>query len=260
MHRHYFAKTRARSICMIVCAVFCVQLCLPPVSSAFAQINSEDLVEKGIDAYYRPNFSTAIELLETAVQDTSLRKELAVKAHLYIGGSYYALGDLEKAENAFKNAVQLDPEVKMHRVIFSPDLIAEVEKIIDRRVATIRVSTVPSGANVEIDDEFIGLSPQDKPVFEGRYRIKVSKNGYADQEKTVAMMGGEMREVPFTMQGKTVTPVYREQPRVTEKGGSKKWLWILGGTLVAGGVATYLLWPEDEIDDAMGTLNLTISW
>lgn len=260
MYHYCFAGTRVKTICMIILAAFSIHVLFIPSSSVSAQINAEELVTKGVNAYYKAEFVTAIELLETAVQDKSLRKESAVKAHLYIGGSYYAIGDSEKADNAFKNAVRIDPDLKMHKVVFSPDLIQLVEDIIDTYVAILNVSTVPSAASVEIDNEFIGLSPQGKKIFEGKYAIKVSKNGFKDQERIVSMEGGETKEVRFTLESETAVPVYREQQQVAKKGGSKKWLWILGGTLAAGGVATYLLWPEDETDDGMGTLNITISW
>jgi PEGA domain len=56
--------------------------------------------------------------------------------------------------------------------------------------ATLAIESTPSGADVEIDGEFVGNTPSTITVAPGSHQIAVKKKGYADWGKTMNITGG----------------------------------------------------------------------
>jgi serine protease Do len=60
---------------------------------------------------------------------------------------------------------------------------------------SMTVSSVPPGADVEIDGVFIGSTPSEVPVQVGDRRVKVSKKGFKTYERTVRVIAGAKQSV-----------------------------------------------------------------
>jgi len=58
--------------------------------------------------------------------------------------------------------------------------------------ATVSVSSVPAGADVEVDGKFVGSTPSSLVLARGDHRIKVSKNGYKSWERTLTVSTGSV--------------------------------------------------------------------
>jgi len=56
--------------------------------------------------------------------------------------------------------------------------------------ASLTIDSTPSGADIEIDGEFVGNTPSTVTVAPGSHRIAVKKKGYADWGKTLNVTGG----------------------------------------------------------------------
>jgi hypothetical protein len=56
--------------------------------------------------------------------------------------------------------------------------------------ASLAIDSTPSGADIEIDGEFVGNTPSTVTVAPGSHRIAVKKKGYADWGKTMNITGG----------------------------------------------------------------------
>jgi hypothetical protein len=56
--------------------------------------------------------------------------------------------------------------------------------------ASLAIDSTPSGADIEIDGEFVGNTPSTITVAPGSHRIAVKKKGYADWGKTMNITGG----------------------------------------------------------------------
>src|SRR5215469_5625326 len=60
------------------------------------------------------------------------------------------------------------------------------------RQATVSVSSVPSGADVEVDGKFVGNTPSSLVLATGDHTIKVSKKGYKSWERTLTASTGSV--------------------------------------------------------------------
>jgi len=55
---------------------------------------------------------------------------------------------------------------------------------------SLAIDSTPAGADVEIDDSFVGNTPSSVSVAPGSHKISVKKKGYADWTKTLNVTGG----------------------------------------------------------------------
>lgn len=58
--------------------------------------------------------------------------------------------------------------------------------------ARLVITSVPSGADIEIDGAFMGNAPSSLQLQPGDHKIAVKKSGYKDWERTLRVMGGEV--------------------------------------------------------------------
>jgi hypothetical protein len=58
--------------------------------------------------------------------------------------------------------------------------------------ANIVIDSTPSGADIEIDDAFVGNTPSTVSVPPGSHKIAVKKKGFADWTKTLNVTGGSI--------------------------------------------------------------------
>jgi hypothetical protein len=56
--------------------------------------------------------------------------------------------------------------------------------------ASLAIDSTPAGADVEIDDGFVGNTPSTVSVAPGSHKITVKKKGYTDWTKTLNVTGG----------------------------------------------------------------------
>jgi hypothetical protein len=54
----------------------------------------------------------------------------------------------------------------------------------------LSVSSVPDGADIEVDGSFVGNTPSDVQVAEGEHMVSVKKPGYKDWQRTLKVNGG----------------------------------------------------------------------
>jgi hypothetical protein len=68
-------------------------------------------------------------------------------------------------------------------------------------VSSVEVDTFPSGATVYLDGKMVGQSPiVINDVYSGNHFIKVEKEGYLDQKKSILIGSGENRKMYFYLQ------------------------------------------------------------
>ena len=58
--------------------------------------------------------------------------------------------------------------------------------------ASLAIDSTPAGADVEIDDAFVGNTPSTVSVAPGSHKIAVKKKGYTDWTKTLNVTGGSV--------------------------------------------------------------------
>ena len=89
----------------------------------------------------------------------------------------------------------------------------EITRVFGRLAKTqIEVTTTPSGARVYVDDVYMGMAPITVDVEPGSHVIRVEKEGYATQEKSVSVGYGETTRVHFTLKSLKATLVVKTDP------------------------------------------------
>lgn len=72
----------------------------------------------------------------------------------------------------------------------------------DSETATLEISSVPDGAEIEIDGSFVGTTPRTKQLEPGKYKIRLSKAGYKDWEREIEVAAGEQVPVKVELEKK----------------------------------------------------------
>jgi hypothetical protein len=54
----------------------------------------------------------------------------------------------------------------------------------------LSLSSIPDGADIEVDGSFVGNTPSDVQVAEGEHTVAVKKSGYKDWQRTLKVSGG----------------------------------------------------------------------
>ena len=71
--------------------------------------------------------------------------------------------------------------------------------------AKLSVTSVPDGADIEVDGNFSGNTPSDLEVLEGEHSITVKKSGYKDRERKMKIVAGSNIHLNAEME-KTANP------------------------------------------------------
>lgn len=66
----------------------------------------------------------------------------------------------------------------------------------------VAISSSPAGAEITIDDAFVGATPREKELAPGEYKIKVTKRGYQDWERKILVEAGEELSIDAELEPK----------------------------------------------------------
>ena len=134
-------------------SVLIIIICFSVVN-AFALTEFEKLLENAKTYYSEGDYEKAISELERARNFVSQSKEEdLVEAYKYLGFSYVAFGEKEKAKESFKNAIKLSPELELDSALVSPKIVAVFEEAKTELIAsgwkpedgdTTEINPVPS--------------------------------------------------------------------------------------------------------------------
>jgi hypothetical protein len=61
---------------------------------------------------------------------------------------------------------------------------------------TLKVSSTPVGADIELDGKFVGSTPSTLSVLPGEHTVKLTKNGYVSWERKTSVTTGNIRIAP----------------------------------------------------------------
>lgn len=80
-------------------------------------------------------------------------------------------------------------------------------------VGTIVVNSLPDSATVELGDQSLGKTPLSRRVQEGRYALRMRRNGYLPYKDTVSVEGGTERQVNVTLRRPLRVSLAEEQAK-----------------------------------------------
>ena len=88
--------------------------------------------------------------------------------------------------------VQGDMHLNMANFVDAPAAPAPVQAAapVAPVQTSLAIDSTPAGADVEIDDAFVGNTPSTVSVAPGSHKIAVKKKGYTDWTKTLSVTGG----------------------------------------------------------------------
>ncbi|MDD3626745.1 MAG: tetratricopeptide repeat protein [bacterium] len=110
--------------------LFSIVVCLAIISLvAFGASDFEKALENAKNYYNQGEFNKAIEELQKAMSSLEKQKdEDMIEAYKYLGFSYVAFGEKEKAKAEFKKVIKLDPQLQLDPSFVSPKIIAVFEE------------------------------------------------------------------------------------------------------------------------------------
>lgn len=86
--------------------------------------------------------------------------------------------------------VEGDMHLNMANFVDAPAAPAQAPAPAAPVQASLAIDSTPAGADVEIDDGFVGNTPSTVSVAPGSHKIVVKKKGYTDWSKTLNVTGG----------------------------------------------------------------------
>ena len=117
---------------------------------------ADDSLRQGISAYENGDFDLAIVKLNVAMgeaEDSDL-----VTAYKYLALARIGKGQTGRAEAAFRQAIKLNPSLKLNENEHSSKVINLFQKVRDEIVDTLTVISTPTGATVFVDDKRKGIT------------------------------------------------------------------------------------------------------
>ncbi len=69
-------------------------------------------------------------------------------------------------------------------------------------MATLEISSVPDGAEIEIDGSLVGTTARIKKLEPGKYTIGLTKAGFKDWERKIEVAAGEQVPVKVELEKK----------------------------------------------------------
>jgi formylglycine-generating enzyme required for sulfatase activity len=88
-----------------------------------------------------------------------------------------------------------------------------VKPQITMKTGAVHIETTPSQADIYINNQYRGQSPQDiKGIKPGKIRIQVKKSGYLSSQKTETITSGEIKYITFYLDEEVTTGTLNVQP------------------------------------------------
>jgi len=190
---------------------------------------------RGVELYSEANYAGALVEFKRAYALASSSTAL-----YDIGETQFQLQDYAGALQTFKKFLaEFGPGENHH---------AEVEanvQVLATRVGHVRITTIPSGAEVAVDDETVGITPLAEPVLVsvGHRKVVASMSGREPVTRYVDVAAGDEASVivPLSERAPAVVAPSRteERPAVSVVRGPP--MHVSAGVLAAGWVTTGVL-------------------
>jgi TonB family protein len=97
---------------------------------------SADEVARGIELYWSGQYRETISLL-SALCGTENREDLSIECYKYLAFSHVALGEAERAQQAFSDLLARDAEYRLDEALVSPKILEQFDVSRDRLIAEL---------------------------------------------------------------------------------------------------------------------------
>ncbi len=250
-------RARIAHFMIALVTIILISNCLLAQDKVMDETEIDSLLDNVKQHYYDGEYQKAIEELEKAKEFVGRSESKnRVEAYSYLAYSYIAFGKVDEAKEAFKKALEADPELELDPAMVSPKIIgvfdevkAELEKSAqpapsydksqpdnNPRVlssAILRSAVVPGWGQLYEDRKLAGIGTMG--LWAGAIGLSVySMLDYADkkQEYKDAAIPSEVEEkyAPYNSSLKLKNASF----------------FILGGVWVLNILDTYIFFPEQD--------------
>lgn len=128
--------------------------------------------EQALKLFQDGDFDGALKSLETTSLD-GVDNTAQVKMHLLRAQCLAAKQDFARAEEAFAQALDVNPEASLDPSRVDPTVVKLLESVRARLTGTVMVETRPAGASVFLDKSGVGISPQTLSIPPGKHQLEV---------------------------------------------------------------------------------------
>ena len=129
------------------------------------------------------------------------------------------------------------------------------------KLAKIEIKTTPQGAEVYMQNRYLGKSPITTAYKAGKYTVRVKKPGYKSITKQIELKKGQNLTLNLKLT-KIILPVAvptKARPRATKGKQFYQtwWFWTAVGVVVAGGTTTAIVLATHNWGNPTGSITLT---
>jgi tetratricopeptide (TPR) repeat protein len=224
-------------------AIVVMTLCLTVRARAD---EANDIFQKGAAAYREGRYEQAIELFRQAYEQRAY-PELVYNT----GQAYEKLGDTAHAIESFREYLKLAPNAE-DRATVEKRIQALEERMAQRGLADVSVSSTPPGARVSVDGRRLGVTPWSGKLKPGAHAITLTLQGHDTLQRRVDL--GEKGLALELNLSSSAQPggSHRNDPQRDEARGVQPLTLVMLGVGVAGlgGALGFELARRGAEDDA----------
>jgi hypothetical protein len=155
---------------MLAAAVPLIALLLTAPASPKARADLPKL-EQGQKLFTQGDFDAALKMLDGAAAEGGDAATME-KVHLLRAQCLAARQDFARAEEAFANALEANPDTSLDPARVDPTLVKLLESVRARLTGTLIVNSTPPGAALLLDGKAGGVTPQTLTVPVGKHRLE----------------------------------------------------------------------------------------
>jgi hypothetical protein len=113
----------------------------------------------------------------------------------------YTNGDIPLDAKKFVTETVVSPEAGATTVQPTADAaVTQVGKSLDSALSTVDIKSTPDGAEIIVDDKFMGSTPSSLRLAVGDHKIKLGKSGFKTWERTLTVGAGATATVDATLE------------------------------------------------------------
>lgn len=170
------------------------------VSFCSAQIkkNEREILQQGIDFFKSGVYEKAIDSFFDVIK-ISIDKDILLKAHIYLGYTYYSLENRDEATRQLEAAIGFAPDLKLSEEEFVPAFIEFVKVIKKDLVGIVFIESIPSKAFIYLNKKKLGLTPFKKELLAKKYLLRLVKAGYDPHEEEIAIISNDLNNKMFDL-------------------------------------------------------------
>jgi hypothetical protein len=128
-------------------------------------------VEQGQRLFNEGDFEAALKMLDAAAVEGGDAATME-KVHLLRAQCHAARQNFARAEEAFAQALDANPETTLDPSKVDPTVVKLLESVRARLTGSLTVNSTPGGANLMLDGKSAGAAPQTLSVPAGKHKLE----------------------------------------------------------------------------------------